>query len=205
MPTPPLSLDRGSATPLYRQLENQLRAAISRRDLAPGTRLPAIRELADELRVARITVVTAYDQLVAEGLLVPRVGSGTRVAEDAAALVPPSPRDGAAVPSPRPQAAQADDGGTVGWDLRPGRADASLMPLALWERLLRNAWTELRDAPALLESPDRRGDPLLRRAIANRLAGARGIRVTHESIVVAGSREAALLAASAAWLGPGRT
>lgn len=74
-------LDRGSALPLHRQLYQGLRAAILRGRLAPGVRLPSTRDLARELRVSRNTVVNAFEQLLAEGYLCGRVGSGTYVSE----------------------------------------------------------------------------------------------------------------------------
>jgi DNA-binding transcriptional MocR family regulator len=66
--------------PLHRKLSDALQRAIEHRALAPGTRLPAERELARRLMVSRSTVVTAYDALRARGLLESRRGSGTRVA-----------------------------------------------------------------------------------------------------------------------------
>jgi GntR family transcriptional regulator/MocR family aminotransferase len=78
----PIVLDRGTGTPLYRQIEDQLRSAIMAGRLRPGTQLPGVRTLASELGVARITVVQAYDQLASEGYLVGRVGFGTIVADE---------------------------------------------------------------------------------------------------------------------------
>src|SRR5215469_3214292 len=65
-------------------LEDSLRAGVQTGRLAGGMRLPASRTLAADLGIARNTVVDAYGQLVAEGWLTARQGSGTRVAEDAA-------------------------------------------------------------------------------------------------------------------------
>lgn len=78
----PIVLDRASAVALYRQIEEQLRAAILSGRLRPATQLPGVRTLAAELGVARITVVQAYDQLVSEGYLVGRVGFGTIVSHE---------------------------------------------------------------------------------------------------------------------------
>ncbi len=61
-------------------LEDALRDAVRDGRLAPGTRLPSSRALAADLGLARNTVAEAYAQLVAEGWLVARQGSGTRVA-----------------------------------------------------------------------------------------------------------------------------
>src|ERR1700691_6009275 len=61
-------------------LEEALRGAIRSGRLPTGTRLPSTRALAADLGLARGTVTDAYDQLAAEGWLVARQGSGTRVA-----------------------------------------------------------------------------------------------------------------------------
>lgn len=77
-----LALDRGADAPegLTRQLYTQLRAAILSGRLRAGERLPPTRDLARHLRVARLTVATAYDWLRAEGYVYGRVGAGTFVA-----------------------------------------------------------------------------------------------------------------------------
>ena len=72
-------LDESSAQPLYQQLQRALRAAIENRVIAPDDALPPERDLADLLSVSRITVRKAIDELVEEGLLVRKQGSGTFV------------------------------------------------------------------------------------------------------------------------------
>src|ERR1700743_2138305 len=57
-----------------------LKARIDSRALAPGARLPSVRDLASTLNVSKSTVVEAYDRLVAEGAVVARRGSGFFVA-----------------------------------------------------------------------------------------------------------------------------
>ena len=79
------------------RLEAALRDAARTGRLAPGTRLPSSRALAADLGLARNTVAEAYAQLVAEGWLTARRGSGTAVADRAAA-------GGPAVPLSRPAA-----------------------------------------------------------------------------------------------------
>jgi DNA-binding FadR family transcriptional regulator len=64
---------------MYRQIYNELRQAILDRELPAGARLPSTRDMARRLRISRNTVLNAYEGLVAEGLLVARRGSGTRV------------------------------------------------------------------------------------------------------------------------------
>ncbi len=72
--------DRHSGEPVYRQLESYLRGLIAAERLAPGTKIPASREIAAALGVSRNTVSQAYEDLVAEGLLTAHVGQGTFVA-----------------------------------------------------------------------------------------------------------------------------
>jgi DNA-binding transcriptional regulator YhcF (GntR family) len=78
-PLPALALDRDSRDPLHRQLAGAIRSAIRSGDLAPGAALPSTRGLATSLGLSRNTVITAYEELTAEGLVVARAGSATRV------------------------------------------------------------------------------------------------------------------------------
>jgi len=74
----PLSKANG---PLFRQVYLGLRQAIFAGSFAPHGRLPSTRDLADQLRVSRTVVLLAYDQLLAEGFVEGRSGSGTYVAQ----------------------------------------------------------------------------------------------------------------------------
>jgi DNA-binding GntR family transcriptional regulator len=75
---PSIALDRRSSTPLHQQVGRQLARAI--RSGAPaGSRLPSSRVMARLLGVSRNTVMTAYDELVAAGLISGRRGAGMLV------------------------------------------------------------------------------------------------------------------------------
>lgn len=74
-----LHLDRSSKTPLYLQIRNQIRQLILANELPSGYRLPPERKLAASLGVNRTTVVNAYHELEADGLVQPHVGKGTIV------------------------------------------------------------------------------------------------------------------------------
>jgi GntR family transcriptional regulator/MocR family aminotransferase len=74
-----IPLDRESDTPLYEQIGNYLRNAILSGKLTADTRLPAYRQLANDLGVNRATIENAYSLLEAEGLVFSRMGSGTYV------------------------------------------------------------------------------------------------------------------------------
>src|SRR4051794_13773290 len=184
----PLRLDRASSQPLYRQLERQLRGAIEDGRLRPGAYLPGVRGLARSLGVGRITVTTAYDELIAEGYLVGEVGRGTRVTRRPPARVPPgAAADRASLPA-APPVRRAPRPDLASIDLRPGRPAAIDFPYATWERLLREAVRELargpHDGAAIQEATDAGGDPILRERLAGWLGIARGVRTGPEQIFV---------------------
>ena len=77
---PPIALDETSDTPMYQQVSNWFRQAIMDGRLRPGQRVPSTRQLAHELHVSRIPLLSAYEQLHAEGYLESFVGAGTCVA-----------------------------------------------------------------------------------------------------------------------------
>src|SRR5579883_2940612 len=77
---PPIALDVRGAKPIYRQLYDWYQQAILEGRLKPGQRVPSSRGLARELKVSRIPVLTAYEQLHAEGYLETFKGAGTSVA-----------------------------------------------------------------------------------------------------------------------------
>jgi GntR family transcriptional regulator/MocR family aminotransferase len=81
-PQLPLSLDRDSEEPIYRQLIRQIRMQIESGNLPSGTRLPASRDLATQIGISRISVVNAYADLRAQGYLSAHAGRGTFVAKD---------------------------------------------------------------------------------------------------------------------------
>jgi DNA-binding GntR family transcriptional regulator len=73
---------------LWSQVSIGLRVAIANGVLRPGARLPSTRVLARQLNVSRTTVMAAYDDLAARGLLTGRTGAGSFVAEAARASAP---------------------------------------------------------------------------------------------------------------------
>ena len=154
-------------------LETALRQAVQTGRLAAGTRLPASRTLAADLSVARNTVADVYGQLVAEGWLTARQGSGTRVAEHARAEPPPVAAPAATVPEP---------GDSPRYSLKPGLPDLSEFPRTAWLAAARKAVTA---APRrAFGYGDPRGQPELRAALAGYLARARGVRAAADQIVI---------------------
>ena len=75
-----VSLDTASPVPPFEQIRSRVAELIVSGTLTGGQRLPAVRQLAGDLRVAPGTVARAYQELETAGLLVTRRGAGTRVA-----------------------------------------------------------------------------------------------------------------------------
>src|SRR5947207_5841572 len=71
-----LTVDRQSGQPLADQIVAGIKRQIDDRHLRPGTKLPSIRNFAENYNVSRFTVVEAYDRLVAMGCLLSRRGAG---------------------------------------------------------------------------------------------------------------------------------
>jgi GntR family transcriptional regulator / MocR family aminotransferase len=78
---PPIAVNDDPSKPKYVQLYDWFRSAIISGRLRPGQKVPSSRQLAAELKVSRITVLSAFQQLHAEGYLKGSVGSGTYVAK----------------------------------------------------------------------------------------------------------------------------
>ncbi|MFJ7125238.1 PLP-dependent aminotransferase family protein [Streptomyces sp. NPDC098101] len=149
---------------------NALREAVRSGRLAPGTRLPPYRGLAQDLGIARNTVAAAYAELVEEGWLTARRGSGTQVAPRAAA---------------RPARAHGPRRRTVRrvlHDLMPSSPDAAAFPRTAWLASARRAVAAAPNDAFGVADP--RGRPELREALAEYLARARGVRAEPDRIVV---------------------
>lgn len=162
-----IELDRTSAGPLGRQLADGLRDAIRTGRLAPHTRLPSTRVLATDLGVSRRLVVDAYSQLVAEGFLISRHGSGTRVATVDAVS---APRRGA-------EPARRYD-----IDFAPGSPDLGSFPRHAWLRALRQGLAEAESEAFGYVNPQ--GLPAAREALAEYLRRTRGVQADPQHIVL---------------------
>jgi GntR family transcriptional regulator/MocR family aminotransferase len=164
-----LHLERDTAAGRRAGLERALREAIRDGRLAADTRLPSSRALAADLGLSRGTVSAAYDQLVAEGYLAARHGSGTVVS-------------GLARPDPAAARQASRAGAEPRHDLRPGQPDVSFFPWGPWQRASRRA---LAAAPAgTMRYGDPRGLIQLRTALAEYLGRARGVLAAPDQIVI---------------------
>ncbi|NEA59978.1 PLP-dependent aminotransferase family protein [Streptomyces sp. SID13666] len=174
-----LHLDLTAGTGARAGLERALREAVRDGRLTAGTRLPSSRALAKDLGLARNTVADAYGQLVAEGWLAARQGSGTQVAGSAP---PPRPARGRAVPEQTGLLLGNPAADGYPYDLRPGSSDLSAFPRGAWLAAARRAMAAAPNEAFGYSDP--RGRPELREALAEYLARVRGVRADPELILV---------------------
>jgi GntR family transcriptional regulator len=81
-----LQIDDRSGVPVYRQIMDQIKYYVAGGTLRPGDQIPSIRELANAMAVNPTTVVKAYSELEAEGIIEKRHGKGAFIAAQAPAL-----------------------------------------------------------------------------------------------------------------------
>jgi GntR family transcriptional regulator/MocR family aminotransferase len=163
-------VDRTGSVPLRQQVEAQLRDAICTGRLAAGDRLPSSRSLAADLGVSRGVVQECFAQLQAEGYLVSRGGSVTRVA---ALSVDPTPEPVRAAPPARP--------GLIA-SFESGVPDLGQVPLQDWAWAVREACRAI--PTKALDYGDPRGDQQLRDVLAGHLRRVRAVQARSDQVVV---------------------
>lgn len=204
-----LTLDPTSALPLYRQLTNAIRQAILTGQFSAGMRLPSTRLCARSLGISRFTVLTAYEQLLAEGYISGKGGSGTYVADvlpDALLHLTEKP------PATSPALDQKHSLSRRGTLLsaskvvpeghgkaeavcafRPGLPAFDHFPFGIWRHLMTKRWQHL--PPELLSYSDPAGFQPLREQITAYIKAARGVHCEEgQVIIVSGSQQAIELA-----------
>jgi len=208
-----ITLDHKAASPLHRQLYDELRQAILARRVKPGERVPSTRALAQSLKLSRATVTQSYEQLISEGYLQAVTGSGTKVCaqlpDELLRTAPVKAAKAATVSTVLGQTKRAakvklsrygtslDD--TVPLEppepelpinFKSGRPALEEFPLELWRRLLLRHCRA--DKASLLDyATNLRGAPELRQAIAGYLARSRAVRCTTDQIIIVnGSQQA---------------
>jgi GntR family transcriptional regulator/MocR family aminotransferase len=172
-----LGIDRTDLEPLQAQIARQIRDMVLHGRLKPEARVPSSRALAEELGVARATVVEAFEQLTGEGYLETRSGSATRVAAQLPeTLLATQPRL-RQKPHPSPSIKRVP-----ARPFRAGLVDWEHFPHDQWGKLLGRYW---RNPPiTLLELNDVFGWPPFRAAVATHLFEWRGIRCRPEQVIV---------------------
>ncbi|HEX8174929.1 MAG TPA: PLP-dependent aminotransferase family protein [Pyrinomonadaceae bacterium] len=209
MPHPPfIMLDEKSDAPLYRQIYETIRRSILSGGLHPGRQLPASRLLAKQLGVSRMTVVNAYEQLLAEGYLEGRMGAGTFVA----AHLPEEFLQASGFKRLELQEKPlmrklmlSDYGSKLAQSsktiLRHHSASALVpfqhgvaaldeFPFGVWAKIAQK-WQKRPPAP-VLSYGDAVGFQPLRETVAAHLAAARGVRCTSEQVIITNGTQQAL-------------
>jgi GntR family transcriptional regulator/MocR family aminotransferase len=187
--------------PLYKRVYDALRSKILRGELASGAALPGTRTLARDLGVSRIVVLTAYDQLVAEGYIESRAGSGSVVAVQCGDRLQPvlgrlkpaatqktseyARRARRLSPQAPPGQEPRDAKGVI--DFRYATTLPDARTVAMW----RHAVARAAGAPQL-DYPDPAGLPSLRRALAAHLREQRGVVAEADDIVIVSGAQQAL-------------
>jgi len=202
---PHLPIERNGRTPLHRQIYDGLRKAILDGMLRPGQRVPSTRALAAELGMSRLPVLTAYEQLLHEGYIEGRSGSGTFVC-----AAPPDrmlrAREENRRPAPNKRRAALrrvplgrDEGG-----IRPFRVTLPALdefPHELWARLVARHARNL--ALVHMAYGDPAGVGSLRAAVAEHLRTARAVRCEPEQVLIVSGSQAALRVCASVLLRPG--
>jgi GntR family transcriptional regulator/MocR family aminotransferase len=201
-----IPLDPKSSDALSRQIYRALRDGILAGRLAPGFRLPSTRALASDLGVSRNTVVTAFDQLLAEGYVESRVGRGTRVSQTmpdhllhararprvralpSAPANAPSARGALLVERAAKKSSLPDSAGVV--PFAPGVPALDLFPWQTWGRLVAKRGHEINAASA--GYGDTLGHRPLRDAVARYVAVARGVVCNADQVIIVGGSQQGL-------------
>lgn len=165
-------LDQQATKPLYEQLYMSLRDDILAGRLSGGEKLPSKRRLAEQLGISKITVETAYAQLLAEGYISARERSGYFVERIALQETPQTEPN-----APEPGAD----------DLEQDTPSALLFPFSVWAKLMRGVLLD--EGQRVLARVPPNGLPELRQAICHQLLRSRGIHAAPQSIVVGAGAE----------------
>ncbi len=187
-----VSLSADAAEPLYQQLVQQLRLLIVTGRVLPSSRLPSSRQLAVDMGVSRTTCTSAYQQLLAEGLLISRQGAGIFVNTG----LPAALQQGKTKPlliGGGLATTQPTSNTRVGFSSGP---DARSFPFPLWARCLAKAWRC--PEPSLLQDVHLGGYENLRRSLSHYLYMTRGVYCSPSQIVItAGQRDSLSLISKA--------
>lgn len=176
-------LDRQIAKPLFVQLVDEIRQRLSSGDIKQGAKLPPSRVLATELGLSRSTVIATYDQLVAEGYIEGRKGSGFYTSQIGETEIVKTP------PTLSPSQPTDIDNSHNAPQSHPGYPGSRLFPFRAWAKCL--ARTARMTPEAMTQNTSPFGDPLLRASIAQYLADWRGLSISPEQVLItAGSVDA---------------
>lgn len=206
-----ISLDHQGRDPLHRQLFLQLRDAILRGVLSAGTRLPSSRLMAADLGVSRNTVLNAFDQLLAEGYLDSKAGSGTFISDQIpdellsqaaeAGTISTTDRDFPLSHHAENLKESTDTKPYRNGPFSPGLPELNQFPFGDWARLLARHWR--RPKRELLTGNPIGGSLDLRRALSTYLSQTRAVKSDPEQILIVSGSQQALHLVVKAFANPG--
>jgi len=168
-------IDNTSKTPIYQQIYSYIRTEIESGNLKSGEKLPSKRAFASHMNVSVVTVETAYSQLLSEGYIRSKAGSGFYV-EDY--HIPVKIEE---IPSISIELAD------IKYDFGTSSADTLLFPFSVWAKMSRATLNE--KTTDLLNSCDFRGIYSLREEISQHLHKFRGMEVSPDQIIVGAGSE----------------
>jgi len=174
------SVDRKSSTPVFEQICDVIREAAISGELSEGDRLPATRVFATELGLSRSTIVTAYEQLVAEGYLQSRQGAGYTICALGEVELQRKPAPKAPVAPPETSSAPRP--------FQASQPDMRLFPHRQWAKAVARVCRS--NPEVMLNNGDIAGNPALRQAISDHVRDWRGIDAAPDQIfITAGSTD----------------
>ncbi len=172
-----LGIERNDGEAIQQQIARQIRDLVLGGRLKPRAKLPSSRALAEQLNVARATVVEAFEQLAGEGYVETRMGSGTRVAAE----LPETLLTAGRKPE-RQRPSTGNHGRAAAKPFRSGLVDWENFPHDEWGRILGRYW---RNPPiSVLEHTDPFGWLPLRNAISAHLFEWRGIECEASQVII---------------------
>jgi len=188
-----IHIDSTSKQPIYLQLATQIRQLMQNKRLLANNQLPSSRKLALMLNISRTSTLNAYDQLIAEGLLITRPNAGVFVTDLPVLKLSPRLNSSAEKVKARKNTTSITLADSGFFDAGP---DTQLFPAAEWARSLSKVWRN--PSPELLRDFPSAGFLPLREAVVRYLKVARNIDcATQQVFITAGSPDAVSLIADA--------
>jgi len=188
-------IHKSSELPVYKQLYNEFRSAILSGRFRPGQQIPPSRELADFLNISRTTVLLAFENLIAEGYIKGKPGSGTYISEE----LPENLLLTKNIKTNFDSAKRKNSPEAKGYHFkkyliqerldynrfapfRPGMPDLNEFPFHIWTKLISTSANEISKND--FGYGDAAGYQPLRDAIANYARAARGVKCENDQVII---------------------
>lgn len=211
---PSITFDRDASSPMYRRLYDWFRSAILTGELRPGQKIPSTRYLATELKVSRITILGAFQQLSAEGYIESSSGSGTYVAKSIPDQVPRLGFGNSQRSMEQARCSGSRKTSQLSAKLstfpmlpfgieafRVGLPALDRFPINIWSRLVARRWRQPRREMLIYGGP--MGFGPCREAIAEYVTIVRGVRCDPSQIMIVNGSQQGLEISARTLLDPG--